>query len=624
MLSFRVHPLSKTLALSLILGSTLVAQTRDAAAGLGRRTLATDIETATGYAQILAVQVLAGDIYLAARDDSLGHSILVVDSSGTILRSFPQSPLAQATTWGFRDGATDGAVLAFGSEAGIEIIDPSGKPATQFNGQAIRNPITGAGLTALGIYRALAFDSLGDQGRGSFWTASFGSDLIEVDLQGAILTSYKNPPAPNNWSIYGLCFDPRTRTLWCNAAPDRGELAEIDPLLGTLTGVTIDREQLGSAQGGLCLVPGGLDGRKTGADLLAIDQGTPTWLSGYRLHLDSLIDGRSEPRLIAGVDLNSLTDRTPIPFDVQNQILTIDLDQPSRTGTLFFNVNGDALGRGTLAPSPLVGLRELAFIASFTTPMGVAAEVPLFSSAGSNPLRIPISIIASAPTIGFGPIRAQAIYLEPADPIFPLRFSNQVFWTYESLPQPEIEIEAYGTNSYNADTSSGYWRVVSRNQAPGAATITSVVFDYSASINPTTALLAFDIDQPGMLDRFDAGNGTVSGCTGTFRNASDQSCGLVYDAQNTAAGGCAPGANSGFLASNPSAGTGRYQTLEFRFTNGSFSNKTFEFDCDTDNGASHGGANDGLGITVRMSDGTIYGGVLVADPKDPLRASLTF
>jgi len=99
---------------------------RDLKAGFSTQSLVVDLDAATGRFGSLGIQHLDGEIFATTRADlALGglHIATVFDGVGNRLCSWPQPAFAQASKWGFRDGASDGANLFFGFEFGIEIMD---------------------------------------------------------------------------------------------------------------------------------------------------------------------------------------------------------------------------------------------------------------------------------------------------------------------------------------------------------------------------------------------------------------------------------------------------------------------------------------------------------------------
>ncbi|MHC5066794.1 MAG: hypothetical protein ACYTG5_22800, partial [Planctomycetota bacterium] len=102
---------------------------RDLAAGFSAQSLLIDLREPTGQFSSLGVQHLDGEIFVTTRrnpNPNAFHFVTVFDGNGSKLRSWYQPGLAQASEWGFRDGASDGSNLFFGFEFGIEIVDIKG------------------------------------------------------------------------------------------------------------------------------------------------------------------------------------------------------------------------------------------------------------------------------------------------------------------------------------------------------------------------------------------------------------------------------------------------------------------------------------------------------------------
>ena len=136
--------------------------------------------------------------------------------------------------------------------------------------------------------------------------------------------------------------------------------------------------------------------------------------------------------------------------------------------------------------------------------------------------------------------------------------------------------------------------------------------------------------------RFDAGNSTVAGCVGNYRNGSDVATGLVYDAMNTPAAACATGANTGWIGSDPNVfgfgnvNGGDFTAITFRFTNFAggtvASPKVFEFDCDIDSYRAGVSGAEMAGMVVKI---TFVGSItmrseLRVDPSTPQRSVAGF
>jgi hypothetical protein len=603
-------------------------------AGIGRPTLTLTLGPATGGDAHLGVEVVGSEIFVTRRGSgattTAPHSVAVLDRTGALLRVFPQVGTAWSP-WGWRDGATDGQVLMFGSEAGVHVVDVTGVPisvvATANGPRTLAsNPIRGAGLEpglgGLGAYRALAFDAAGDGGDGSLWTANLASDLLEIDLEGEVLRRFPMPPA--GWALFGLARDPITGNLWASAADDRGAIFEIDPATGVATGATIPRITRDAVAGGLCSVPGGLDGRRSGVDLLAIDQSGDDIAVGYRLHYWDAIPFPTEAALVNSVDGGVMRrGRVELAHPFQ-QSLTFDLDRPGIAYTTFFNFGNEALLRGSIA-AVFPYFSELAIVAPFTVPSGGAVTIARTSG---SPASAPIGALFSI--LGNQLIRAQSVYVESRSPTpLPLMVSNEAFWRLAPQAPAGILVTARGANSFDSDRSNGFFTVSNCARDPQRA-IARLVLDWHASSNPSQAgSMVFDVDQHGMGDVPNGGDSAVVGCRGTYRNGSELACGLVFETGQSAPW-CDPLAHSGFVVSNPLGPDGSYRTLEFRFQPQQFRDchgggGWLEFDCDTDGGLGvRGGDMAGLVVTVTLVDGTVFQGELARDPSDPELAVLAF
>ena len=193
------------------------------------------------------------------------HQIHAFDAAGVLGVSIDQIPAAQSSTWGYRDGASDGTFIYFGWEGGVARHDADGS-----NGILLFS-----GLNCPGNCRALAFDPTGDGGRGSFWTISFGSELVELDMLGNELDFFPNLSA---WSVYGLSYDDTDGNLWAHSGCGTGcaDVIKIDtttgmviPGLGFPTGANAGFPNMTCCQGGLS----GFS--ELGGNLAAVSQGAP-------------------------------------------------------------------------------------------------------------------------------------------------------------------------------------------------------------------------------------------------------------------------------------------------------------------------------------------------------------
>ena len=586
---------------------------KDRAAGLGAVALGPfDIELPTNNDGAVGVIELKNRLYVSSRGAGAQppHVVHTLDAFGNLVNQWFQTPLTGQSSWGFRDGATDGVNLAYGYEGGILIMRPTdGQLVTTFNGQTIQNPIR---TPALKVHRGVAFNPAGDNGKGSFWVGDFADPLYEIDLQGNILTTIQ-PPTSEQWSIYGLAWDsqqtpdPNDDTLWISSVPNEGQLRELDPTSGSYTGSSITRHQAGSYQGGL----DGVEGTNGRFSLISLDQGAPDAATLYRVDRDLQNPGEKEALLLSSVGTGPLSVASP-KFFGQPLIMSLGLDisaDPTlinRPAFLIMNIGPN------LPNAKIPGYPE------------VVAQLPATLiqpiQMGSPP--IPYFIPPILPP-GYQ-IRVQGVYGEPRIRGNQLVATNQVF-----LDQAEILVMAQGPNSYNSDRSRGFFSISNL----GADRITSVVLDWTTSSNPLHVDQEFDTDQTGMAERFDGGSTASGPCAGTYRNGSHRAAGLVFDHLNTVIAPCTPGilpiggdavrANCGWIGTNPGNGPGDYRTLQFRFT--SFGGAvTFEFDCDTDRGGTSGDEMRGLVVTIQMQSGRTLGPAELVEVPGQDRSILRF
>ncbi len=558
------------------------------------------------------------------------HSVFVYDLQGNLLRNYGQDPTSDATVWGYRDGASDhnwsDPAIFWGNDNGIYVMDSNGAARTTYmaaNGvQTLpANPIAGTAQAVLANCRAVAYDPNGDSGNGSWWTATFGSDLIECDKNGNILTQHI---FNGSWSLYGLAMDPITGMLWGNSSPNAGRLAEIDPATGQETGRTVipgGNLAIDGIQGGLDIIgSGGVANSPVGGnDLVALQQSDPDRAIALKLSINDNFDYTNQDPLEVGKnsDPMSWTDQIAI----RTSDTTLDVRVPNTTGTtqfgaLFLNVNDSARQNATIANIlPIVEFEnfEYGFTLPFDLSMPMAPSVNLPIVAGAV-LNLPIAPFTPLDNMG-----AQALMVTsnaPAGPQLPIYPTNRAvvdFCITNAQPQG-ITVSANGTNSFNTITTSGFFSVAtSANSIP----ISKIRF---TGVNG----MVFDCDQTGSADQFDAGNSTTAGCLGTYRNGSDVACGLNYAAAGLApVAACATaGSSTGFRATS----TLSSPWVEFEFTPGTFTGGlVFEFDCDTDLGNGiNGSAMAGMLIDITLLDGTKICGELVADPVDVNLSSFTF
>jgi hypothetical protein len=626
-------------------------------------TLAIDLDPVTGGSLHRGVTYLDGEIFVSMSGSGQAHSISVFDSTGSLLRSFPQPAIAQGTS-GFNDGATDGTSLLWGFSLGISLSDENGVISQELLTQ--NNPLAGSGVPIpgalisgnvlnggnLGAIQALAYDRSGNGGDGSFWVSEQGASIFEIDVNGDVLVSNHNVGEDSA----GFGLDPVTGNLWINEGQDSA-LGEYDPRTGVLTGRNIDSP---GAPGGLEIVPGSFT-RGLGAsgwDVLELKQTNPDRVRVRRLHLDVAGVGTSthtrlgtaEPTLIStidGAEFFPYTDNAVRSFVLTNSTLDWDMDISGNPGdgmgtgglngtpaVIFANLGVDAVPD---ASSDLV--RELvhlnlpgismpaASVPPKTLPFTMGND-PLNPSARQFALGVPLPV-----PVG-NCIRMQAVYVDPGVDVLPLAMTNQVRFCRNADPVllAGVYAEAIGENTFNADTSAGYFSVTNEETDPALSVVRLTVTILPPSPSATTQALfdnifRFDSDNPSMAEVFEGGDSLVAACQGTYRNGSEVNTGLIFAGTNQQnASPCDATALQGWLGSddgpsNYGSANGDWLTLTFSFSPDTFMNGAiFEFDADTDGGVGLSG-NDmaGLVFEAELKNGTITSGELVSDPNNPTR-----
>ncbi|MBL8899970.1 MAG: hypothetical protein JNM84_20230 [Planctomycetes bacterium] len=618
--------------------------------GFGGQKLRCDAQALTAHAgngnaiddALLGVQYLGGHFYVTGRDAANAggaHSIYVLDAACQRVRVFDQPAYTTSSAWGFRDGMSDGVGLAFGFEDGLGFLDAFGAPLTSFGGVALgSSPVVLAGYPAGLVYRALAFDAVAR----SVFVADFDSAIHELDLAtGNLLHSWPNLAGGDAWSAYGLALDaqqttPAEAALWVSG--DSGSSAirlyrlprQGPGSTALATSARIARDQPLSAVGGLSEVPGGtpLQPIASAFDLVALDQGARDVISTYRVHAYATCNGAEDAYLVAGSGFSfalAEDDRARVDsvrFYPDDWIYWSYVEpQPSaRFGAVWGNVKVTVLDETDDRLSTLLDPSfELRVAWGGSVPQGF---LPLYLgpnvTAGGPPSAIPIPPGNFEPGEG---LRLQGFFIDFCNPGFPIVATNQVRFVSENGFRPPVRVVAEGADSFDADPSRGFWRIVNEDRL--GRRITAVTLDWIGSPNVRQATMRFDTDQVGMGSLFEGGNSALPGCAGTYRRGSDLATGLVYDAScTTPATPCDPGARTGWIGTNAGPSVEDWRTLHFRFT-GFDPGEVFEFDADTDGGQGvAGGDMEGLRVRVELSDSTVLNGVLVAVARDRAQVSL--
>ncbi len=572
-------------------------------------TIEKELDETTSNNGQLGVACSLEEIHVSARGTNATppHLVYVFDRSTALLRTYQQDPTMSTTPWGWDDGATDhnwGPDLTFfwGGPNGIYLADANGQPKSTYrSGNGIEtlpsNVIAGPALATLGVYRGVAYDPNGNGGAGTWWTANWNSDLLEIDSSGTVVDVI---PWDGIWSIYGIYRDPFTGHLWINSSPNRGPIVEIDGL-GNPTG----REIPGAID-----IQGGLDGLQSGGtmsrtiggnDLVAIRQGAPDVLLSYRLSLSDEFNYTEAEDLYVGVD------------GVADSILGTTVHAFHQTADIRLGQNAGSAGALLLDPAATAGLPQIwaGLLGPTFEYLEWSLHVPLLSP---QTISIPFTPgtqlpLDSAALFGLGipRVSAQAIVLSPEvpGPGLPVYATN--YTTIEvghpNGPARGVQVDAYGANSYNADTSFGFFWI--NNPSPIAITRMRMTCDGD---------MLFHVDEVGMGDQFNAGDGTA--CAGTYRNGSHFAAGLDFFAPGLhPMAACSNGTSSGFR----SIGLSHSEFIEFDFVGGLFANGTaFEFDVDTDFGLGiNGSSMRGMRFDFWWADGAQSTMFLQPDAVDP-------
>ena len=545
---------------------------------------------------------------------------------------------------------TDGKVIFAISAAGVIVFDANGTTTglsvqTKNGPKALStNPIPIPFV--LQPYPAgggVAFDPTGDSGNGSFFVVSHVSSaepIYEIKLDGTTIKTYAN----QGWLGSGLTRDPRTGNLWCMHSPTGGQLGggmdiiELDinnnltPTGNRIMQGTPGLQRANRCCGGLCGIPGG-DPHSYPSDFdiaVLLTQPGNDYVFLHRVHLNPGILGYNEAFLAGSINSTTLT-RGGFDGDLGkikvNDVLRFGTNagksgQGGKLAVTLINVGPDAARIGS---QPFIS-PELRVLAPYTVPSSIAV-IELYGVLGSPAISatIPPNILSC-----FQRVRIQAVYFDPnARGPFSVVATNELFAHVSLETNCLVIVEAVGANSFNAITTSGFFRVIHKGGLP----ITKVEFDLMACTDLLQTEMRFDTNNPNMADQFNFGNSTTPGFMGTYRNGSDVACGLIYDSLNTPVGpGASAGANTGWIGTggyHNGSSLYNYKILTFRFGGNRFlgtpaNPKVFEFDCDTDRGRGVTGAMmEGMVIRVTFLGGLVYEGALEADPTSPVPRSAT-
>ena len=623
-----LQPLA-VLAIAVLAAAACVAQEPSADnAGYGCFYHNVELDPQTGNVLHLGVAVAesTGHSYVSATGLAgvPPHQIYEFDPLGRFLASSLQPSIHQGSSFGIGDMAHDGQNLIGGSEMGITVFTPGGVLVNQVrtnNGvQPIVQPIRGPALAQLGNIRALAYDPQGNGGAGSLFVANLASPILEIDLSGSVLRTIPN----GGWSAYGLAVDPTTSNLWVSATIG-GEVGEIDRVTGQLTGNVLPLIDEGTVPGGLSpassqdslhelwpsqFLLAQIGQSATGSDRLAIQ----------RAHLYPGVAGYDEPQLQGAVS-----------------------GQPTARKVVHF-ASGDALdfvlqtGPAVSAGSPCWTVVNAFFDAGLDayTPVGPSAYFAEWRTLSDISLPSTPNFLVSAQSVGVVStltipptlllteghlIRMQSVYALPQSPFF-VAASNELNFVVNN-GERGIVVSAEGPSSFQNNPATPFWKV-SSDGLHGHGDILSVDLSFTGAVGSASGM-RFDLDQMGLGDRFDGGNSTLPGCSGTYRNNSDVLCGLDYQAPGVYVDSQChqAGESSGAVATMLPGSTADATALLFQFQ--SFNpGKVFAFDCDTDGGPFSGDAHAGMQVRVQTSGSGMLAGVLVVDPARPYRSVVFF
>ena len=605
----RVIPIALSLAAvatAFICTPATAQQRNDAGLGAVKRFFDATARTPTGNVRLTGVAYVNGKSYVGG--DAVGQvaTTYEFDSTGKLTNSF-NTPV----TVGTDDLADDGTSIIAATPAGVSVYTTMGvltnNVVANAGVQTISQPLTGPAFTTLGRFRGVAYNPGGNGGKGSLYVSNAGAGpIIEIDLTGVVLNTFAN----QGWDATGLAWDPRTGNLWCLNKTNTTDIMELDITKGLQpTGVSFPERWSNQAfRGGIDGVPGGDKGSyPSDFDLAVLNRlNGPDWLVYHRIHLHNGILGTDEAFMEGSVNSTTLTRGNAGDLGTIKASDTVrwrvDAGTSKSAGLPAFTLISAGPDAGRDAVTPFIP--ELTILSPFSIPSS-GAVLLLPGVVGTPALS---AVIPSNALSCFQLVRFQTAYLDLSAPgPFSLIATNEMWANWSDETSCDIVVEAVGANSFNANRTSGFFRVIQTGFLP----ITEITFDWMQCRNPAQFNIRFDTNNPTMADFFDAGNSTTVGCTGTYRNGSDAAVGLVYDNLNNPANACAPNANSGFIATNQYGRTlGDFRTLKFRFTKFIGGTKStpliFEFDCDTDGGIGTDGASmAGCVIKIQFAGGAI-------------------
>ena len=501
---------------------------------------------------------------------------------------------------------------------------------------------------------------------------------MEIDLQGNILTRFENGPIETTpgafreglgkggfWSVGGLEIDPLTGNLWVAVEPEFQDTIEVDITTGLPTGITFPGfVETPNRQGGIVGLPLGDPGTYPGFyDLVVFTNvAGDDFFTVHRLHQYPGLHGLREPLLQGSTGNVALGSPSPIPYTSGGTLnLLINTEgrgsfagtfRPDFPAILLFDFGVDTLSDAEFGTDPGLGLGvlpELHVHSFLSNPASTTGDLQVPWSTGQL-LQLPLT---NFPVDTGDRIRIQAVYFEPFSQYSPgLMVTNEIWWSGVGINT--VLVEAIGSNSFGI-YPDGFFRVTWLDGPP----IAKVLFHLRNTQSNTDLLNArFDTDEDAMNDVFGMGRGIdpmgnmvdLGGCDGTYRNDSDLTTGLVYDAANQAitpnGSEGKPSAactywltdqgysyNSGFVShgGNPDS----FHGLEFNFTDFGLNNgaplgagetESFGFDCDTDGVVTRGGGHLGMVITITLDDmaSTVLEAELLPDPEDRNRSFIAW